>query len=133
MTDLPTVGDYMAKSLTTFKPEDSIHSAVKILLEKRFSGAPVIDENGQLAGLISKKDCLSVVYAGSFHKEWSGQVQDYMNTEIEFIDVGTDIIAAADRFVQSRFRRFPVMSDGKLVGLISRHDILRALNDQWDD
>ena len=133
MTDLPLVHDYMAKSLTTFKPEDSIHHAVRILLQKRFSGAPVIDENGELVGLISKKDCLSVVYAGSFHKEWSGEVKDYMNTEIEFIEADTDIIAAADRFVQSRFRRFPVMSDGELVGLISRHDILKALNDQWDD
>ena len=133
MAELPTVSDYMAQSLTTFKPDDSIHSAVKTLLEKRFSGAPVIDEKGELVGLISKKDCLAVVYSGSFHKEWSGVVKDYMNTDIELIDAETDIIAAADRFVQSRFRRFPVMSEGKLVGLISRHDILQALNDQWDD
>lgn len=131
MTDLPTVSDYMAQSLTTFKPGDSIHSAVKVLLEKKFSGAPVIDENGELVGLISKKDCLAVVYAGSFNNDWGGTVQDYMNTDIEFIDADTDIIAAADRFVQSRFRRFPVMSEGNLVGLISRHDILQALNDQW--
>ena len=133
MAELPTVSDYMARSLTTFKPDDSIHSAVRTLLENRFSGAPVIDENGELVGLISKKDCLAVVYSGSFHKEWSGVVKDYMNTDIEFIDADTDIIAAADRFVQSRFRRFPVMSGGKLVGLLSRHDILKALNDQWDD
>ena len=121
----------MAKTLTTFGPDDSIRSVVKILLDRQFSGAPVISESGELIGMISKKDCLSVVYAGSYQKDWGGTAADYMNSEIEFIDADTDSIAAADRFVQSRFRRFPVMSDSKLVGLISRHDILKGLNDQW--
>ena len=131
MTDLPTVGDYMATTLLTFMPGDNIHFVVETLLEKRLSGAPVVDGDGKLVGVISKKDCLTVVYTGSYHQDWGGTVAQYMNTDVHIMDANMDIIAAADKFVQSNYRRFPVMSEGKLVGQISRHDILRALKDQW--
>ena len=131
MTDLPTVGDYMATTLLTFMPDDNIHFVVETLLEKRLSGAPVVDGDGNLQGVISKKDCLTVVYTGSYHQDWGGTVAQYMNKDVHTMDANMDIIAAADKFVQSNYRRFPVMSEGKLVGQISRHDILRALNDQW--
>ena len=68
MTDLPTVGDYMATTLLTFMPDDNIHFVVETLLEKRLSGAPVVDGDGNLQGVISKKDCLTVVYTGSYHQ-----------------------------------------------------------------
>jgi CBS domain-containing protein len=50
-----------------------------------------------------------------------------MSRDVHTIDSGTDIIAAADLFVESSFRRFPVMEKGQVIGQISRHDILRAL------
>jgi CBS domain-containing protein len=133
VTTIPKVDDYMARTLYTFLPSDNIHSAVKTLLEKRISGAPVLDESGNLVGLLSKKDCLKVVYSASYHQDWGGRVDEFMRKEIETIESGIDIIEVADRFVGSSFRRFPVMKQGKLVGQISRHDILLALYDQWPD
>jgi CBS domain-containing protein len=130
VTTIPKVDDYMARTLYTFLPSDNIHSAVKTLLEKRISGAPVLDKSGNLIGLLSKKDCLKVVYSASYHQDWGGRVDEFMHKEVDTIESGTDIIEAADRFVGSSFRRFPVMKQGKLVGLISRHDILLALYDQ---
>ncbi len=131
MTKLTTVEDYMARTLHTFLPSDNIHFAVETLLKNRFSGAPVVDENGKLLGVLSKKDCLEVVYAGSYHQDWGGSVEEYMSPDVQTMEADMDIIAAADQFVQSSYRRFPVLSNGHLVGQISRHDILRALHDQW--
>jgi len=133
MKNIPKIDQYMARTLYTFLPSDNIHSAVKTLLEKRISGAPVLDVSGALVGVLSKKDCLAVVYSASYHDEWGGRVEQFMTSDVHTIESGTDIIEAADLFVESPYRRFPVMQNGKLVGQISRQDILRALYDQWPD
>ena len=128
---VPTVDDYMATDLIVFMPGDDIHTAVKMLLEKRISGAPVVDRRGRLVGVLSKKDCMEVVYSTSYHQEGGGCVEDYMSKEVTTIASGTDIIKAADIFMSSAFRRFPIMKNGRMTGQISRADLLRALEDHW--
>ena len=130
MSDIAKVDDYMTTTLILFSPEENIHAAAKTLLDKRISGAPVVDEEGKLVGVLSKKDCLQVVYNASYHKDWGGSVEEYMSREVQTIDSGTDIIAVADLFVESSYRRFPVMDKGEMIGQISRQDILRALYEQ---
>lgn len=129
MSNLPIVDDYMTRTLIQFAHDENIHAAAKTLLEKGISGAPVVDETGELVGVLSKKDCLQVVYNASYHKDWGGRVDEYMSREVRTIESGTDIIVVADLFVESSFRRFPVMENGRMVGQISRQDILRALYD----
>ncbi len=129
MNNLPIADDYMTRTLTQFLPEENIHAAAKTLLDQRISGAPVVDKSGQLVGVLSKKDCLQVVYNASYHKDWGGRVDEYMSREVHTIESGTDIVTVADLFVESNFRRFPVMENGQMVGQISRQDILRALYD----
>ena len=131
MSRIPIVDDCMATELVTFKPTDNIHAAAKILIEKGLSGAPVVNNNGKLIGVLSKKDCLQVVYTASYHQEWGGSVAEYMTPDPDTIESGSDIIEAADRFVRARYRRLPVMQHGKLVGQVSRTDILQALYDHW--
>ena len=82
-------------------------------------------------GILTKKDCLKVAFGASYHKERGGRVSDFMSTETETVDAETDIVEVAELFLGSRFRRFPVVRDGRLVGLISRHDVLRALQELW--
>ncbi|MCP4493688.1 MAG: CBS domain-containing protein [Gammaproteobacteria bacterium] len=127
MSSLPIVDDYMSRTLVQFNTDENIHSAAKILLKQRISGAPVVNEAGKLVGMLSKKDCLQVVYNASYHKDWGGRVEEYMSRKVQTIDSGTDIIAVADLFVESNYRRFPVMENGQMVGQISRQDILSAL------
>lgn len=126
-SSVPTVDDYMARRLVTFSPDDHILAAVKVLLDRRISGAPVVDKSGRLVGVLSKKDCFGVVYSSSYHQEWGGRVADYMSKEVTTIESGTDIVKAADFFMRSSYRRFPVLSGGQIVGQISRADLLRAL------
>ncbi len=127
MSSLPVVDQYMTRTLIQFSPEENIHAAAKTLLDKRISGAPVIDGSGELVGVLSKKDCLQVVYNASYHKDWGGRVEEYMSHDVRTIDSGADIITVADLFVESSYRRFPVVENGRMIGQISRQDILRAL------
>jgi CBS domain-containing protein len=126
-TSLPTIDDFMATELVSFAPEDDIVRAIRVLLERRFSGAPVLDKNGQLVGVLSKKDCLGIVYNTAYHQDWGGKVEQYMSRHVEHIEAGTSLVSVAEKFLHSRFRRFPVLQNGRLVGQISRHDVLRAL------
>ncbi len=130
-TAVPTVDDYMARDLITFMPGDDIHTAVNVLLDERLSGAPVVDGRGRLVGVLSKKDCFEVVYSTSYHQEWGGRVEEYMTREVTTIESGTDIIKAADLFMSSGFRRFPILKNGRMTGQISRADLLRALEEHW--
>lgn len=126
-----TSDDYMARDLVTFTPVDDIHTAIKVLLNERISGAPVLDRRGHLVGVLSTKDCLQVVYNTSYHQDWGGRVEDYMSKEVMTIESGTDIVKAADMFMSSTFRRFPILKKGRLTGQISRADLLRALEEHW--
>ena len=130
---VPTVDDYMARDLITFMPGDDIHVAVNVLLDERLSGAPVVDGRGRLVGVLSKKDCFEVVYNSSYHQEWGGRVEEYMTREVTTIASGTDIIKAADLFMSSSFRRFPILRNGRMIGQISRADLLRALEEHWSN
>lgn len=128
---LPVIDDYMARDLVTLAPSDDIHVAMKALVDNRISGAPVLDANGYLVGVLTKKDCLGVVFQSSYHQDWGGRVEAFMSAPVETLDSGMNVITAAEVFAKSSFRRFPVMREGRLVGQISRHDILRALTDLW--
>ena len=122
-----TVADIMTTQLVTFTPDTNIHKAIHVLLERRLSGATVVDDDGNLVGVLSKKDCLKIIFSTSYHQDRGGAVGEFMSPDVQTMDVDMHLIEAAEHFVKSSFRRFPVLADGKLVGQISRHDILKAL------
>ncbi len=125
------VRDFMATDLVTVTPDMDIHRAIRILLERQISGVPVIGENGELVGILSVKDCLKIAFSASYHQEWAGRVSEFMSAEVQTIESDTDIVEAAEIFLKNRYRRFPVVTDGRVVGMISRYDVLRALEELW--
>lgn len=126
-----TVDDHMVVDVVAFRPATEIHTAIRVLIEKGISGAPVTDNNGQLVGMLTQKDCLEVVYSTSYHQDWGGQVMNYMTADVEVMISGTSIIAAADRFMRCQFRRFPVVRNDRMIGLICRSEVLRAIQGMW--
>lgn len=131
MSTVPLVSDYMARDLVTLAPDMEINRAMHILLKRRISGAPVVDAGGWLVGVLSKKDCLKAALDASYYREWGGTVDKYMSRDVQTLDAGTDIITAVRSFLDTTYRRFPVMEDGRLVGQISRADALQAMSDHW--
>lgn len=126
-----TVKDYMARTLVTFTPDMDVLEAVFTLVERRIAGAPVVDETGNLIGVLSELDCLRVTLNAGYHGQWGGPVSDFMSTEVVTVDAEMSIIDLAQKFIDTRFRRFPVMEGNRLVGQISRRDVLKALEKLW--
>ena len=126
-----TVRDYMVKNLISAHPEMDIHKAIKIILKHKISGMPVIDEVGGLVGILSRKDCLKVAFHASYHHDRGGPVSEYMSSDVETIHPDMEIVEVAELFLKKNYRRFPVIERGRMVGQISRHDILKAINELW--
>jgi CBS domain-containing protein len=121
------VKDYMSKTLVTFKPETSVLDAIHELVRHRIAGAPVVDDAGNLVGMLSELDCLKVALQAGYHGDYGGPVRDYMSGDVKTVNAEMSIVDLAQRFLDSRFRRFPVTDRNRLVGQISRRDVLRAL------
>ena len=128
-----SVVKYMVKSkdLITFKPDQSIHEVIDIMIEKKISGAPVLDESRKLVGIISEKDCLRIIVDQAYHNlpMESRKVSDYMTCEVKTLSPESDVVMAAGEFLNSPVRRLPVVDNGVLIGQVSRRDIMRAAKD----
>ena len=123
------VKDYMTRKLVTVTPQTNVVEAMDMLLNSQISGAPVVDAEGQLVGLLSEADLLHVIIQDSYYDESVGIVGDYMKAPVDTVDANMDIYALAEKFIKEHRRRYPVVSQGKLVGQISRRDVLRAAED----
>lgn len=121
------VKDYMGRTKITFTPGMDVLRAIHILIEKKISGAPVIDEHGNLIGFLSEKDCMQVALNAGYHGQSGGKVSEFMSTKVTTIDLDTPIVEMAEFFLTTPFRRYPVVEDNRLVGAITRRDVLMAL------
>lgn len=122
------VADYMSRKLVTFTPEQTLLEVMETFMRYRITGAPVVDENGKLIGIISDSDCMKQISEGRYFNMPIGDmiVARYMSTEVMTIQGDTTIFDAATRFHRTRHRRFPVVENGFLIGQISRKDVMLA-------
>jgi CBS domain-containing protein len=121
------VRDYMSGRLVTFRPETDVMDAMRQLVHHKISGAPVIDDHGHLVGMLSEFDCLKMVLEAGYHGEPGGPVSELMVADVQTVDADMNIVDLAQLFQESRLRRYPVLKDNRVVGQISRRDVLRAL------
>jgi CBS domain-containing protein len=114
--------------MITFRPDQSIQEAIEIILDKRISGAPVLDEHRHLVGNLSEKDCLRIIVDQALHNlpVEDKKVSDYMSTKVYTFSPTTNVVEAAIEFLNSPIRRYAVVKNGALIGEISRREILRA-------
>ncbi|MFL2936883.1 MAG: CBS domain-containing protein [Myxococcota bacterium] len=125
-----TARDIMARSLITLSPELSIFDAMSTLMTKRISGAPVVDESGLLIGVLSELDCLRLLSSDDFYadeQEGGGCVRDFMTTSHRTIGPHLGLYAIAHYFLTTSVRRLPVVADERLLGQVSRRDVLRGI------
>jgi len=127
VTELPIVRDYMDKNVPTVGPEAEIFEAIEYLLKKRVTGAPVVDDEGNVIGMMTEKDCLKLIAKGAGGDLPRGRVSEFMTTEVKTISPDMDVYYVAGLFLNYEFRRFPVVEDGRLVGAVTRFDILRVM------
>jgi CBS domain-containing protein len=123
-----SVTHYMATDLVTFTPDQEVGEVIDTLKSKQISGAPVLNDKGDLVGVISEQDCLRVIIDSVYHNQpiSKHRVEEYMNQDIVTVSIDDDIVHVANMFLRYRFRRFPVVDNGKLKGQVSKRDILSA-------
>ena len=122
------VEDIMSRNLIVFKPEETVHEVMKKFIKYRISGGPVVNEKGDLIGVISEADCMKEVSESRYFNMpiLDKSVSNFMTTNVDTIDASKTIFEAASNFFKTSRRRFPVMEKNKLVGQISRKDIVIA-------
>ncbi|HEY5687325.1 MAG TPA: CBS domain-containing protein [Yeosuana sp.] len=122
------VSDYMTRKLVTFKADQPIEEVINAIIKHRISGGPVVNEKHELIGVISEGDCIKEISESRYHNMPMNNhtVENYMVKDVETIDGNMNIFDAANKFLESKRRRFPIVENGKLVGQISQKDILKA-------
>ncbi len=133
------VSDYMSRNLITFTPNQSVMEVVETLVKHKISGGPVVNERNELLGIISEGDCIKQLNESRYYNMPidDAKVEKFMVKDVETIDGNISIFDAANKFLESKRRRFPIVEEGKLVGQISQKDVMKAalkMNSQhWRD
>lgn len=121
------VKDFMTQKPLTFAPDTDLLEAAQMLLERRASGAPVVDAQGSLVGILTERDYLKAVLSATYHRDTGGSVEDYMIRDVQTADAEESLMDIATRFVEATYRSYPVMDGTQLVGMVSRNDVLKAI------
>lgn len=126
------IREYMATNLITFTPDSNVMDVVNALLEKRITGAPVLNNRKEVVGMIDDKTCLKLLVATEYYNSPLSEqtVSNYMDDVLMTVKEDISISEAANIFLETKYKRLIVVDqNGKLAGQISRRDILRAIRD----
>lgn len=119
-----TARDIMTADVVVISQKYSVRAAIELLISEQISGLPVVDENERLVGIVTEFALLATAYDDSV---CSDAVAQHMTTDVLTVDANDPVRKVADVFIVHRVRRVPVMERGRVVGLISRRDVLKAV------
>ncbi len=125
-----TARDIMTRKLVTVRPSTLVRDAIHLIVKKRVSGLPVVEDNGKLVGVLSEVDCLRHFAVSEYDQQRDperGTVATYMTEDYHAISSSTDIYTITDDFLEHRIRRLPVVDGDHLVGVVSRIDVLAGI------
>ena len=122
------VRDYMTRDLISFSPQQSILEVMRILIRNKISGGPVLDEMSRLIGIISEADCIKYLSESKYFNQpfFDRKVSESMSENPDTIEADKTIFDVATVFHKTNRRRLPVLEQGRLVGQISRQDVVKA-------
>ena len=124
--------DAMATQVVTLSPDATVEAAIRLLIDRHISGAPVVDAEGRVSGIVSEFQLLEVTYEPRLRDR---RVKDFMTKSPITVAPFALLTEVVNLFIVHRIRRLPVVEDNRLVGIISRRDVLRCLieNSALDD
>ncbi len=116
--------DIMSNNLITLKEDSPAREAIKLILDKKISGIPVVKADMSLAGIITERDLLQLSF---YDNADVAKVGDFMSRDVSTMDMETDLLEICEFFLQHNYKRIPIVSNNKLVGIISRKDMLKYI------
>jgi CBS domain-containing protein len=140
----------MTKDVITVRPSEKVENVAQMLVENRISGIPVVDENYHVLGIVSEKDLMirasefkvpfyltlfdSIIFLenpirfnNNLKKYTALQVKDAMTTKVIVVEEDTPVSEVVEIMQRHEINRVPVVRHGKLIGIITRNDILKSL------
>lgn len=149
---MATVADIMARNPVTVRPEDSVETLLRTLRDHELPGVPVVDREGRCVGIVTESDLVlrdeeedlhlplhisllgGTIFLGPvkrfeerFRKAIAATVADMMTADPITVAPDTDVHEAARLIAEHRHNRLPVVEDDRLVGVVTRLDVLEAL------
>lgn len=117
--------DIMTRDVVVTTEKTPVYKAVRLLLENEITGIPVVDHDMVLVGILTEKDVLKLYHAPEYGKKQT--VDDFMTQPAVYFDEDESLLDICNCLIDYTFRRVPVTSRGKVVGIISRPDIIRCI------
>jgi CBS domain-containing protein len=130
MAKTPIVRKYMKKASRTFREDEEMAPCMSILARSSFPAIPVVNEDNKVVGLLTEKDVIRTVINWAYDQRAGGCVGDYMSSLEVVVTPEMDLLTAARAFLECNFSCLPVMEGDKLIGRVTRHDVLRGL-EKW--
>ncbi len=124
---VPKARDLMEEIRVTVEPGGDLLAAIETLAHHKISAALVVDSERRLRGVLTEKDCLRLLYDAALHRSRGGRVADFMSQPDETIDIDMDIFRISEVFLHNNFPMLPVLDEGRLVGCVTRHQMLRGI------
>lgn len=122
--------DYMQTRPITFGADMMVQAAVAKFLNSHQLGGPVVDALGHLVGWVSEQDCIAVMLKEAYYDEPMAQVRDVMRKEVLAVGPDTSILELAEMMMGQKPKIYPVVEEGRLLGVISRHNVMQAIHAQ---
>ena len=128
MSNQLLVSDFMDKQFDIIRENDSINEAISLLMKDRLIGLLVVNDQGNLVGTLSEKNCLEIYVHQTYHTLPSSKVKEHMNEIKLTVHSSMPAEEVADIVLEHKIRRLPVVDDGQLVGQVTRRDLLRGIH-----
>ena len=126
-----TVADQMNRHPVVFDCQMTLQAAVDRLSTAKQTAGPVIDDKKQVVGFLSEQDCLQRMLLSSYHDEGSCYVKDIMRADVICVKPYTTVVDLAQKMLADKPTVYPVVDDdGVLLGVITRTDVLRAIDQE---
>ncbi len=118
---------YMSSRFATMTENQDIQEALRLFTERDLYGAAVVDNLGNLVGILSVTDCIDQALKSGYNPGWHGTVGSLMSPDVRTVDIDDNIVDVAKMFMKEPYRRYPVVDDNRVVGVVTRLDVLKAL------
>ncbi len=128
-----TVQDCMTRSVVTLTPNMDIVEALRVLLQKNITAAPVLDPQGRLIGMLSETDCLAGALTGSYYSQESNLVSEYMSQLVTTAKASDSIVDVYQQCMAEKATRVPVLDEnGVIAGMLSPKDLMAAVLEYYE-
>nr|CAA6829759.1 MAG: Signal transduction protein [uncultured Thiotrichaceae bacterium] len=122
------VRNYMSTRFATISEDQDVSEATSLFTERDLFGAAVLDKLGNMVGILSVTDCIGEAIRGGFDAGAHRKIGTLMSKDVRTVDVDDNVLDIAKMFMEEHYRHYPVMEDNRVVGVVTRLEVLKGIS-----